>query len=245
MKIVSFILSFILLFLLTDCAAVAASESDSLTAGPVAGYVAGERQQKVYVMTATGVDNLQLGKRLVKQPKAGSFYDRVRFESQDECGQKYYTLYAKNKAIGTVITSVENKVEQIVSISVTGNNVRLENGLAVGMSIGEAIASGKVSAFMDYNFAEGGVDMSVAVVGVEIALVYDYDILSDAGGALSSQLEKRSNDDPSTYTKKRPDGSEEITLKTSMDASHFKADAVIKGFSVGHGITCYGDGYYD
>ena len=180
----------------------------------------GSTANKCYVFTNNGVDCLQISKKFMMEPPAGSIYDRAVKGGTNDFGMVDYILYKKNKKIGDAY--VENG--KLSGVMIYEGEVQLDNGFKLNGLLKDAFSLGIIDAEMYYDDMENDYIYAVEFKGVKFGLS-DFG-LSDAGNKKQQELVIKQDKWSETS-----DGSDQPTEK--LDAGDFKEGCKVVNFCVG------------
>ena len=180
----------------------------------------GSTANKCYVFTLNGVDCLQLSKKFMMKPPAGSIYDRVVKSGTNDFVMVEYTLYKKNKKIGYAY--VENG--KLSGVIIYEGEVLLANGFKLNGLLKDAFSLGNIDAEMYYDNMVDDYVYTVEFKGVKLGLS-DFG-LSDAGNKKQQELVIKQDKWSETA-----DGSDQPTEK--LDARDFKEGCKVDYFCAG------------
>lgn len=124
-------------------------------------YAQTKKHSQTFILTEKGVSALQLDKKFVTKPQAGSVYDAAV-----KIDRGLYQLKKGGKEIGNAVVSGG----KLLGFTIYATNVELENGVKIGMPFTEAIQKEGVEAGFEI-FASPGdewVDMSIRCKNIKI-----------------------------------------------------------------------------
>ena len=180
----------------------------------------GSSASKNYVITEKGVDCLQLQKKFLLKPPAGSIYDRAVKGGTNDFGMVNYTLYKKNKKNGEAY--VESGM--LSGVMIYEGAVQLDNGFKLGGLLKDAFSLGNIDAVMYFDDMDYDYVHTVDYNGVRFGLSDDG--LSDLGNKKQQKLKIKQDKWSETG-----DGSDQPMEK--LDVSDFKEGCKVVYFCAG------------
>ena len=112
-----------------------------------------QTQGNSYVLTSKGVGPLQLGKKFPLPTPKGTFYTSAKKLSVDKYSGINYGLYNGSKSVGDVMADFTTQA--IKNITIKTSAVKMENGIAVGTKVKDALSKGGVKADIEYDYESG------------------------------------------------------------------------------------------
>lgn len=110
----------------------------------------GATQGSSLVLTSHGVGPLQLGKKFPLPTPKGTFYTSAKKLTADKYSGINYGLYNGSKLVGDVMADFTTQA--INSITIMTSAVKMENGIAVGTKVKDALSKGGVKAEIEYDY---------------------------------------------------------------------------------------------
>lgn len=101
-------------------------------------------------ITSKGVGPLQLGKKFPLPTPKGTFYTSAKKLTADKYSGINYGLYNGSKLVGDVMADFTTQA--IKNITIKTSAVKMENGIAVGTKVKDALSKGGVKAEIEYDY---------------------------------------------------------------------------------------------
>lgn len=180
----------------------------------------GSTAKKSYVINEQGVDCLQLNKKFLLKPPAGSIYDRAVKGQTNDFGMVDYTLYKNNKKIGDAY--VESGM--LSGVMLYECEIQLDNGFKLNGLLKDAFSLGDIDAYMYFDDMEYDYVYPVSYKGVSFGLS-EYN-LSDSGNKKLQKLKIKQD-----KWSESGDGSDQPMEK--LDAGDFKEGCKVVNFCMG------------